>query len=38
MVIFDWDFRDQQKQTAANITEAILKQLVVRREVLEDIQ
>jgi len=32
------DFRDQQKQTTTNIIGAILKQLLVRGEVLEDVQ
>jgi len=31
-------FRDQQKQTTTNIMGAILKQLLVRGEVLEDVQ
>jgi len=32
------DFRDQQKQTATNIIGAILRQLLVRGEVLESVQ
>jgi len=36
--MFYCDFRDQREQTAANIVGAILKQLVVRGEVLEHVQ
>ena len=38
IAMFYCDFRDQQEQTAANIMGAILKQLVVRGEVLEGVQ
>jgi len=38
IAMFYCDFRDQQKQTATNIIGAILKQLLVRGEVLEDVQ
>ena len=36
--MFYCDFRDQQEQMATNIMGAILKQLVVRNEVLEGVQ
>ena len=36
--MFYCDFRDQREQTAANIVGAILKQLVVRGEVLEHVR
>jgi len=36
--MFYCDFRDQREQTATSIVGAILKQLVVRREVLEHVQ
>jgi len=36
--MFYCDFRDQQEQTATNIVGAILKQLVVRGQVLEHVQ
>jgi len=38
IAMFYCDFRDQQKQTTTNIIGAILKQLLVRGEVLEDVQ
>jgi len=38
IAMFYCDFRDQQEQTATNIIGAILKQLVVRGEVLEHVQ
>ena len=38
IAMFYCDFRDQQEQTTANIMGAILKQLVVRDEVLEDVR
>jgi len=38
IAMFYCDFRDQQKQTATNIVGAILKQLLVRGEVLEDVR
>ena len=38
IAMFYCDFRDQQEQTATNIMGAILKQLVVRGEVLEGVQ
>ena len=36
--MFYCDFRDQQEQTSTNIVGAILKQLLVRGEVLEHVQ
>jgi len=36
--MFYCDFRDQQEQTATNIVGAILKQLLVRKEVLEHVR
>jgi len=36
--MFYCDFRDQQEQTTTNIVGAILKQLLVRGEVLEHVQ
>jgi len=36
--MFYCDFRDQQQQTTTNIIGAILKQLIVRSEVLEDVR
>ena len=36
--MFYCDFRDQQEQTATNIMGAILRQLVVRGEVSEDVR
>jgi len=36
--MFYYDFRDQQEQTATNIVGAILKQLLVRTEVLEHVR
>jgi len=36
--MFYCDFRDQREQTATSIVGAVLKQLVVRGEVLEDVQ
>ena len=38
IAMFYCDFRDQREQTATNIVGAILKQLVVRGEVLEGVQ
>jgi len=38
IAMFYCDFRDQQEQTTINIIGAILKQLVVRGEVLEQVQ
>ena len=38
VAMFYCDFRDQQEQSATNIMGAILKQLVVRGGVLEDVQ
>ena len=38
IAMFYCDFRDQQDQTATNIVGAILKQLLVRREVLEHVR
>jgi len=38
VAMFYCDFRDQQKQTTTNIIGAILKQLLVRGEVPEDVQ
>jgi len=38
IAMFYCDFRDQREQTATNIMGAILKQLVVRGEVLEHVQ
>ena len=38
VAMFYCDFRDQEKQTITNIIGAILKQLVVREEVLEDVK
>ena len=38
IAMFYCDFRDQQKQTTTNIIGAILKQLLVRGEVLEGVQ
>ena len=38
IAMFYCDFRDQQKQTATNIIGAILRQLLVRGEVLEGVQ
>jgi len=38
IAMFYCDFRDQQQQTATDIIGAILKQLVVRGEVLENVQ
>ena len=38
IAMFYYDFRDQREQTATNIMGAILKQLVVRGEVLEHVQ
>jgi len=38
IAMFYCDFRDQQEQTATNIVGAILKQLLVRREVLEHVR
>ena len=38
IAMFYYDFRDQTEQTATNIIGAILKQLVVRGEVLEHVQ
>jgi len=38
IAMFYCDFRDQREQTATNIVGAILKQLVVRGEVLEHVQ
>ena len=36
--MFYCDFRDQKEQTATNIIGAILKQLIIRKEVLEHVQ
>ena len=38
IAMFYCDFRDQREQTTTNIVGAILKQLVVREEVLEHVQ
>jgi len=38
IAMFYCDFRDQQEQTATNIVGAILKQLLVRGEVLENVR
>ena len=38
IAMFYCDFRDQREQTTTNIIGAILKQLVVRGEVLEHVQ
>ena len=38
IAMFYCDFRDQQQQTTANIIGAILKQLVVKSRVLEDVR
>ena len=38
IAMFYCDFRDQQEQTATNIVGAILKQLLVRGEMLEHVQ
>ena len=38
IAMFYCDFRDQNEQTATNIIGAILKQLVIRKEVLEHVQ
>ena len=38
IAMFYSDFRDQNEQTATNIIGAILKQLVIRKEVLEHVQ
>ena len=38
VAMFDCDFRDQQQQTTTNIMGAILKQLVVREKVLENVR
>jgi len=38
IAMFYCDFRDQREQTTTNIVGAILKQLVVRGKVLEDVQ
>ena len=38
MAGFFCDFRDQEEQTAVNIMGTILKQLVAREEILEDVR
>ena len=38
IAMFYCDFRDQQQQTTTNIIGAILRQLVVRSGVLEDVR